>query len=387
MTRQGGVAWGLFAVALAAMVAALVLWAVGVEQPLTADIVLFPIAYLTFAAVGALIVARRPDHAIGRLGLAAGVGGSILGLADTWAKMASSLPGQDLAAWIGAVGFPATLGPILFFVLLFPTGHLASPRWRVVAALVAGGSVLVSVGNALSPVFVDYPNRHNPVGIAAFTGSPLEQGGVGWFLVIAGAILSAGGLGPRLRRASGVERQQLKWITFAAALHGASWILLALDLPGPAGELAQNMLFATLTLIPAAAGIAILRYRLYDIDVVIRRTLVYGTLVAILAGVYVALVLGLQSVLGGATRGDTLPVALSTLAIAALFGPVRARVRDVVDRRFYRSRYDAQRTLEAFAGRLRDEVEIEAVGRGLVEVAGQALQPASAGVWIRTRRS
>jgi hypothetical protein len=161
-------------------------------------------------------------------------------------------------------------------------------------------------------------------------------------------------------------------------------VILALDLPPPAGEIAKYVLFGTLTLIPAAAGIAILRYRLYDIDVVIRRTLVYGGLLAVLGVVYVALVLGLQTALSGVTGEGPLPVALSTLAIAALFGPARRRVRELVDRRFYRSRYDAQRTLEQFAGRLRDQVELETIGAALVDVAGDAVRPASATVWVRS---
>ena len=377
--------WILLAAALVAMVAALALWAIGVDQPFTPDIVLFPVAYLAFAAVGAVILSSRPKNRIGLLAMVAGLGGSLVGITDSYARFTEEMPGQPVAAWIAGVGFPATLAPILFVVLLFPTGHLPSRRWRVVAWLLVAGSVLVAIGNAFTPAFADY--RHpNPIGIPWFTGSPLEQGGIGWILVILGAVITTAGLVPRLRRATGIERQQLKWITFAAALHGGSWIVLALEPPGLAGEAAQYILFATLVLIPLAAGVAVLRYRLYDIDVVIRRTLVYGAVVAILAGVYVSLVLGLQSVLSGATGGGTLPVALSTLAIAALFGPVRARVRAIVDRRFYRSRYDAQRTLELFAARLRDQVELDAVAGSLVGAADRVMQPSSISVWVRTPR-
>ena len=384
MSRQAGAATALFALAAGSMLLALVLWASLVNDPFTPDIALFPIAYLAFAAVGALILSRRPANVIGRLAMAAGVGGSVLGVMDSIARAEGEVPGQAWAAWAGAVGFPLTLAPILFLVLLFPNGRLPSPRWRVVAALVLIGSALVALGNALTPGFSDY--RHpNPIGIAGFEEGPLAQGGVGWLLVIAGAIVTTGGLVPRLLRARDVERQQLKWITFAAAIHALSWVVLALDLAAPWGELAGYILFATLTLIPVAAGIAVLRYRLYDIDVVIRRTLVYAAVIAILAVAYVALVLGTQSLLAGVTQNRTLPVAVSTLAIAALFGPVRRRVRDLVDRRFYRSRYDAQRTLEAFAGRLRDEVELDAVGATLVDVAGRAVRPAHAAVWVRDR--
>jgi hypothetical protein len=386
MTRAARGAAALYVVGVVALVAGLVLWAAAVEEPFTPDIWLFPLAYLAFGTVGALIVSRRPDNRIGRLSLAAGVGGGLVALADSWARVPSGLPGQAWAAWVGAWGFPATLGPILFVILLFPTGHLASPRWRIVAWAIVAGMSVVALGNALSPTFGDYEGVLNPIGIAALGGSPVDQGGLGWFLVLFGASAAALGLVPRLRRATGIERQQLKWITFAAAIHGVAWLVLALDLPGAAGDSAQYFLLGTLVLIPLAAGVAILRYRLYDIDVVIRRTLVYGALIAILAGIYVALVLGLQSVLSGVTGNETLPVALSTLAIAALFGPVRARVREVVDRRFYRSRYDAQRTLERFATELRDQVELEAVAHSLAGVAGRAVRPTTIGVWVRAPR-
>ena len=340
--------WVVFALSLAAMAAALLVWAVATGEALTPDIVLYPAAYVAFGAVGALIVSRDGANRIGRLALATGALGSFVALCDSVARSVQPVPGQEWIAWLAAWGFPVTLAPPLLLVLVFPTGRLASPRWRIVAALILVGVLGVAIGNAFTPSMADYPSLENPVGIPAFTGSPLESGGVAWFPLLGGAIAAAVGLVPRLRRARGIEREQLKWITFAAALHGLSWIVLAIELPGTAGELTKYAIFATLLLIPVATGIAILRYRLYDIDVVIRRTLVYGAVVAILGALYVALVLGLQSLLSNIIGGDTLPVALSTLAIAVLFGPVRGRVRDVVDRRFYRSRYDHERLLETF---------------------------------------
>lgn len=383
--RSRRVPWALLGVSSVAMVAALGLWVVLVDEPFTLDIVLFPIAYLAFAAVGAVVLSRRPSNPIGLLAMAVGLGGSVVGVLDSYARAADDLPGQPWAAFLAAVGFPLTLVPILLLVLLFPTGRLPSRRWRIVAGLLVAGSAVVAVGNAFTPAFADY-RQPNPLGIPAFTGSPLEQGGVGWLLVIGAAVVITGGLVPRLRRATGLERQQLKWITFAAALHGASWIVLALQPPG-IGDAAQYVLFATLVLIPVAAGIAILRYRLYDIDVVIRRTVVYSLVVAVLAVLYVGLVLGMQGLLSGVTGNDTFPVAISTLTIAALFGPVRARVRELVDRRFYRSRYDAERTVEAFSARLREEVELDAVARFLAVTAGRSVRPTAAGVWVRSRPS
>lgn len=373
----------VFALSLGAMVAALVVWAVATGEPLTPDIVLYPVAYVTFGAVGALIVSRHPANRIGRLALATGALGSFVALCDSVARSAEPMPGQAWAAWFAAWGFPATLAPPLLLILLFPTGRLASSRWKLVAALITVGTMGLAVGNAFTPAMADYPALRNPAGIPAFSGSLLESGGVAWFPLLGGAVAAALGLVPRLLRARGIEREQLKWITFAAGLQGLSWIVLALNLPGTAGVLAKYGIFATLLLIPVATGIAILRYRLFDIDVVIRRTLVYGVVVAILGGLYVALVLGLQSVLSSFTGGDTLPVAISTLAIAVLFGPVRGRVRGLVDRRFYRSRYDHKLLLEALGTRLRDEVELGSVSRTLTGVVERAVRPASVTLWLR----
>lgn len=383
MRRAYAVAWAVFALSLAAMVSALFVWAVATGEALTPEIVLYPAAYVAFGAVGALIVSRHPLNVIGRLALLTGASGSFVALCDSLARAAQPSAGQEWAAWVATWGFPATLAPPLLLILLFPTGHLASRRWRSAAALVTIGAVGLVIGNAFTPRMGDYPALQNPVGIAAFAGSPLESGGVAWFPLLAGAIAAAVGLVPRLRRARGIERDQLKWITFAAALQGLSWIVLALNLPGTAGEIAKYAIFATLLLIPVATGIAILRYRLYDIDLVIRRTLVYSVVVAILGGIYITLILTLQSMLSSVVGGDTLPVAFSTLLIAVLFGPVRGRVRDLVDRRFYRSRYDHQRLVEAFGARLREEIELDSVSQTFTGVAGQAVRPASISLWLR----
>ncbi len=383
MSRTAVLAWGTFGLSLGAMVAALVVWAAATGESLTPDIVLYPAAYIAFGAVGALIASRHPTNRIGRLALVTGAIGAFVGLCDSFARMAQPVPGQELAAWVATWAFPVTLAPPLMLVLLFPTGRLASRRWAIVAGLILVGSGLIAIGNAFTPRMVDYPGLRNPFGIDGFQGSVLESGGVGWFPLLGGAIAAAVGLVPRLRRARGVERQQLKWITFAAAVQGLAWVVLALDLRGTAGDVAGYAVFGSLLLIPVATGIAILRYRLYDIDLVIRRTLVYGALVAVLGTCYVVLVLGLQMVMSGLTGSETLPVALSTLAIAALFGPARARVRAMVDRRFYRSRYDAQRTLAQYGGQMRDQVDLDSVGRTLAATAAAAVRPASIGLWIR----
>ena len=377
--------WWAFGLQVVVMLSALVVWAVGVDEPLTPDIVLFPAAYIAFGAVGAVILSRDPDNTIGRLGLLTGAVGSFTGLLDSVGRLAAGVPYQEWAAWVATWGFPLTLAPPLLLILLFPTGRLASPRWRIAAGLVVAGSGGVAFGNAFTPVLVDYPRLTNPLGVAAFAGSPLESGGVAWFLLLGGATAAGLGLVTRLRHAQGIEREQLKWMTFAAGVHAASWVVLALDLKGAAGAVAGYAVFASLLLIPIAAGIAILRYRLYDIDVVIRRSLVYGAVVVILGALYVGLVVALQAALAPVTGGDTVPVALSTLAIAAAFGPIRSRVRDLVDRRFYRAHYDHQRMVGSYGGRLRHQTNLQDVGRSLLEVANETVRPATIGLWVRDR--
>lgn len=178
----------IFMLQVILMLGALLLWAIGVEAPLTADIVLFPAAFLAFGAVGALILARDPRHRIGRLATLAGIGGSITAMFDSIARLAQPIAGQDWAGWIAAWAFPLTLGPPLLLILAFPTGRLASRGRRVVAASIAVGVVGLAIGNAFTPTLADYPTLANPVGLDAFAGSPLEQGGVAWLLVLGGAM-------------------------------------------------------------------------------------------------------------------------------------------------------------------------------------------------------
>jgi hypothetical protein len=385
MRRRGPAT--IFGFQLTLMTVALALWAIGVDEPLTPDIILFPAAFLAFGAVGALILSRDPRHRVGRLATLAGVGGAITAAFDSVARLEQPVAAQDWSGWIAAWAFPLTLAPPLLLVLVFPTGRLASRRWSIAAGAIAVGVMGLAIGNAFTPTLSDYPKLSNPVGIAAFAGSPLEHGGVAWLLVLGGAVAAGLGLVTRLRGADGLERQQLKWIAFAGAVHVGSWVLLALDLSGVAGDLAGYAVFATLLLIPMAAGVAILRHRLYDIDVVIRRTLVYGALIAILGAMYGGLVIGLQSLLAPLTGDDIPPVAVSTLVIAALFGPLRSRVRSFVDRRFYRASYDAEQVVRSFSGTLRDEFDADAMGRAMLDATARAVRPSSAGIWIRGGRN
>ncbi|MEO7396815.1 MAG: hypothetical protein ABIW50_09415 [Candidatus Limnocylindria bacterium] len=376
-------AWVAFALTVAAMLAAMVTWAVGVDEPFTPDIALYPVVYLCLAVVGALIVTRQPGNVVGRLCLLAGLLGSIAALGDSYARLATPAPAQEWATLISASAFPATFGPIVGILLLFPNGRLASSRWAPIAWLVAIGVGFVAIGSALSPTFADFPMVRNPIGVSWLTGSIVDQGGVGWILLLLGTVSATAGLVVRFWGAQGIERQQLKLATFAASLNGLSWLFVALNLPGAIGEVAKYAVFATLATIPIAIGVAMLRYRLYDFDLIIRRTLVYGALTLGLGAAYVGLVLALHALLRPVTGNNALAVALSTLAIAALFGPARRQTQRTVDRRFYRSRYDAQRTLQVFNTRLREELDLAHLTDELRGVVGETLQPASVGVWLR----
>jgi hypothetical protein len=300
-----------------------------------------------------------------------------------WATWVADLPADELVAWAGtwtwtlsgSIGLPLAL-------MLFPDGTLPGQRWRPVAALVVVAATAVGIAYATQPGQMEgYAGAYvNPFGIGGPAGEVATAlASLDTPVTMLSCLVGLAAIATRFRR-GGAERQQVKWLLYPSALLLVGLVAAALIPEGP-----WFIVLIALAAIPACAGIAILRYRLYDIDVVIRRTAVYGALVAILGAVYAGLVIALQSGLRGLTGDDTVPVAISTLAIAALFGPLRARVREIVDRRFFRSRYDTQLTLATFAGRIRDEVELDRVGSVLVDVAVGSVRPASAGVWLRKR--
>jgi hypothetical protein len=299
------------------------------------------------------------------------------------------LPAPALAAWVSEWSW--TVGPMFALplaILLFPDGRLPgrAGRFGLLPILILPALAIVSTAVAPGALETGGGRYDNPFGTSGAVGalaSALADStvlGLASFTLPCLSALAVTLL--RMRHTGGAERQQLKWLLFPVAVFVAA-IGIAFVTQVPWSWTLALLSFAGL---PIAAGVAILRYRLYDIDLVIRRTLIYGLVVAVLGVVYVALILALQALLTGATGGGTIPVAVSTLAAAALFGPVRARVRALIDRRFYRSRYDAERTIEAFSRRLRDEVELDAVSSALVQMAGQTVQPRSAMLWVRGRR-
>jgi hypothetical protein len=283
------------------------------------------------------------------------------------------------AAWLGTwIWVPGVVLNVTFLLLLFPYGRPPSPRWWPVALLAAGVAVL---GSAMIAV---WPWEELNVGVPA--NNPLEIAGVlafrseiVVFIGVSGAastLLCVLSLIVRFRRARGEERQQIKWFAYAGGLY-----VLTILVPHP---MVANLQLLTATFLPIAAGVAILRYRLYDIDILINRTLVYGALTAALALVYIGSVATLQYAFRAVTGGDSqLVIVASTLAIAALFGPLRRRIQAFIDRCFYRRKYDAAKTLAAFSARLRDETDLDALSNDLVGVASRTVQPTRVSLWLR----
>jgi hypothetical protein len=351
---------------------------------------LYQLDFTAFMVVGALIVARRPGNAIGWLFSGAGLLAMAAFLAGEYTQYAyvtrpGALPGAIVAAWYWAWAAFAVFGlTFTFTLLLFPTGRLPSPRWRPIAWLAGITLGVTTVLAALQPTLTIGPDERtiaNPIGISGLPHP--EQGAVG--AVLTGlftitAIAACVSLVLRFRRARGEERQQLKWFAYAASLMVIAPLVGALLGP-TGGDLIAGL---TIALLPVAVGIAILRYRLYDIDRLINRTLVYGLLTAILGLGYTATVLVLGEVFGGiGAETSSWVVAAATLSVAALFQPARRRIQAVVDRRFNRRRYDAAKTVEAFSARLRDEIDLDTLSAELLAVVNQTMQPAKASLWLR----
>jgi hypothetical protein len=344
---------------------------------------------LVFALVGAVVASRLPGNAIGWLFLALALLEALYVLAFGYAQHAlhgGDLPGARYAAWVSNWASPLTPLFVIHLLLRFPDGRPVSPRWRVFGWACVPLAALILADYALAPGPIEeFGGLTNPLSGPEWL-APIDAD-VAIFVLLLGAAAS---LIVRFRRSHGVERQQVKWIAYAAGII-AAFILFSgiatviFDADGATNSDVAGFIFAgVFSGLPVAAGLAILRHGLYDIDVVIKRTLVYGALTAILAATYLGSVLLLGLALGPVTEDSKLAVAGSTLAVAAMFGPARARVQAVVDRRFYRSRYDAVRTLEAFAGRLRDEIDLDALGTDLRGVVRETLQPAHVSLWLRS---
>lgn len=353
--------------------------------------IVFVVAYAT---VGAVILIRRPRHLVGWLFCVLPLPMALQGVAHEYAVWGylvarAPLPGLHLAAWLQAwlnyLVFPAT---IVLPYLFFPTGRLPSPRWRWLIGLLLLAALLAWASAFLSPGLLYAYRGDRSMGLGAINPTgwhdrPAAAGALldySWGLVLLAYAASVLAVIGRYLRARGEERQQLKWFAYISGLAvGAGGLSLAL--PSPFNQLIGELaLLAIFVSAPVAAGIAILRYRLYDIDRLINRTLTYALLSGALSLVYFGSVALLQPVFSGQSP---LVIVASTLLIAVLFAPLRSRIQAAIDRRFHRRRYDAQRVLSAFSAAARSEVNLDHLSRELQAVVQQSVEPASLSLWLR----
>ena len=372
------------------------------------DLLVFA-TFLAFPVVGALTASRRPGNLIGWMCLAVGVLWWLIILSGDYGTYGLAVP--------GSVPFPATVYALLYawlwvpavgllgiyMILLFPDGRLPSRRWRLLAWFSGAVIAVESIAVFLTPGPLDgLGGARNPFGLE---GAP-------WLTVLGYFVLpllpvcmlaSAASLVLRFRRSGGEVRQQIKWIAFAASfmsalyllIMGASFVDWLISTPGTQsdlgtqtwwGPLLEDAMVLSFAAIPLAIGVAILRYRLYDIDVIINRTLVYGSLTVTLAVLYFGGVATIQAILQALTGREDLPqlaIVVSTLVVAALFDPLRRRIQDFIDRRFYRKKYDAARTLQDFSRKLRDQTDLEDLSGDLISVVSTTMRPEHASLWLR----
>jgi hypothetical protein len=352
---------------------------------------------VSFSIVGAVIASRRPEHPVGWLFCAIGVLAAVDHLCGEYATYAllgrfGPLLAGEAAAWVRSWIWCLTGGLGVFLLLVFPDGRLPGERWKYLAWL----NAVVAVGGAVALAFSSGPVDglepiRNPLGIGP-AGSTGMVGVVVLVEVFQAGIAMAAAVSPfvRLRHAGVEQRQQIKWFAYAVGV-----LILGRLLSSPATEAVgrgwiPSIGFAIYVIgivgVPVAVGIAVLRHHLYDIDHIIRRTLVYGSLTVLLAAVYFGSVAFTGAVFQALTLREDQPqlvIVAITLAIAALFNPLRRRIQRFIDRRFFRSRYDANKVLETFAVRLRDETDLDRLTRELVGVVGQTMQPAHLSLWLR----
>ena len=367
------------------------------DVPLAAAIVvstLLELVVLGFVALGLLVANRRPRNPVGWIIASASLTALASDFVESYAVYAlitdpGSIPGGEVMAWVSNWMFiPVIFAAPAMLFLLFPDGNLLSRRWRPVFWIVILTTCAAMTSSILQPVMSDAPfdGVMNPLFADPPRALLAPLSYIGWPGMAASFLVAALAMIVRLRRSRGAERQQLKWLAAAAAV---------LPLASAAGVASYYLgyesiagLLAACSILPIflAAGYAVLRYRLYDIDVVINRTLVYGSLSATLVALYFGGMATTQLVFRTLTGQEQQPqpaVVISTLAIAALFGPLRRRIQSFIDRRFYRSKYDASKTLSAFTARLRDETNLDTLGGDLTSVVRETMQPAHVSLWLK----
>jgi hypothetical protein len=378
------VAWSVCGLTLAVIACAIVL---DVLNQRDNQDTFFVVALVTCVAVGGLVVSRQPQNPVGWFFLASAACFALQSFALQYAHYGlqtdpGSLPAAEAMAWVQTwVWAPGVMMLLSFLPLYFPNGRLISPRWRWVLGSALFVCVFLTIQSALLPGDPRGSGLVNPLGVEALEPVLDLSDPVMFAPYFAVLFASAVSLVVRFRRSAGVERQQIKWLAYTVSVIPV-WFLVnpvIVDNPFLIGAV-DALLFAG---VPVATGIAILRYRLYDIDVVINRTLVYGALTIMLVAVYLGGVVLLQTVFRYLTgQGSQLAIVASTLAIAALFNPLRRRIQAFIDRRFYRRKYDAAKTLEAFSAKLRDETDLDALSREFTSVVRETVQPAYLTLWL-----
>jgi hypothetical protein len=353
-------------------------------QPASAPLL---VAAVSAATVGAVLASRRPRHPVGWLLLGLGLLVVINGAASGYVNYGlvarpGALPAAGYLAGISNGIQVLWLACISFVLLLTPTGSLPSPRWRWWARVTAAAPVLLVLLSAVDPhpLLPEHPEVENPLAVPVPTGLLLAVAAIAALIVLATLVAAAWSLVVRFRRARGTERQQLRWLALGAALAAVALLVAVAGGAMAKDGLVLAALGTCVALLPLATGAAVLRYRLYDLDRIISRTLAYGLLTLLLGGGYAGVVLGLGQLLG---PDSSLVVAAATLAVAAAFQPARRRIQQAVDRRFNRRRYDAARTIAAFSARLRQQVDLEALTGELLAVVDQTMQPTRVSLWLR----
>jgi hypothetical protein len=342
--------------------------------------------------VGAVLASRRPGHPVGWLLVAMGMSLTLSGAASSYryhglVARPGTLPAASYLAGLADGLNIVYLSCAGFVLLLTPTGSLPSPRWRWWARVAAAGAAVFLLASAANPapLYPPYRDITNPLGVPALAQPPLDAAApLSGLIVLVALVVGAWSLVVRFRHARGVERQQLRWLAWGAALAAVALVVGLLDfaLRGEDTILFQPALAVCLALLPLSTGAAILRYRLYDLDRIISRSLAYGLLTVLLGLGYAAVVLGLGRLL---RQDSSLVVAAATLAMAAVFQPARRRIQTTVDRRFNRRRHDAGQLITAFSARLRDQVDLATLTGELLAVVDQTMQPTRASLWLRPR--
>ncbi|MBA2712023.1 MAG: hypothetical protein H0U55_00485 [Rubrobacteraceae bacterium] len=395
-------AWSLCAASLVLVALALLLillgWSTELPKGWTPwrDQVIGVLGLFGAPILGGLIASRHPRNPYGWLWLGFGMGFALVSLGEPYAAYAlvvdpGSLPAPRTVVQVLGIAWVLFIFFSPFLLLLFPDGRLPSRRWRFLVWTVAAAGAMLLVLALFLPGRSGFAPVENPFGIGGTFGDVVTVlVNTGVFVIFGAIVISALSLVFRFRRTTGIERQQIKWFAYAAVVLGGSVAfsgLLGFELPGVWDALFEALTFVGLYV---AVGIAILKYRLYEIDRIINRTLVYGALTLMLAAVYFGGVTLLQAtfrVLTGQEQQPQFVIVASTLVIAALFNPLRRRIQNFIDRRFYRGKYDAKNTLQAFSQKLRDETDLDVLGEDLVAVVRDTMQPEHVSIWLKPTRT